>query len=298
LINGGASRPVLNLQQYMTALQCDEAAERVECVVCAEDFLSTHTVTLACEHTWCRDCMTAQFEEATRNEGAWPPKCCRQDIPLPQVAQLLVAGIRARFAAKSIEWATINRTYCHNPACASFIPPSDIEDRRGLCQACTSETCTECKGAYHAQPPCPDIATENDRMLEAMAREEGIPRCPSCRSYVQITHGCNHMVCRCRAAFCYECSETWKHCRCPTWHVDRLIVHTERVAERQGRVDVAAVRAEIVERHNCTHPSWGREGAGRCDECNWQSDVFLWGCRRCHLSVCKRCRFGRVQNRA
>lgn len=298
LINEGSSQPVPNLEQYMTALQIDEADERVECVVCTELRPTARTVTLACEHTWCRNCMTTQFEEATRNEGAWPPKCCRQDISLAQVGPLLMAGIRARFAAKSIEWATVNRTYCHNTACASFIPPAAIEDRRGLCQTCTSETCTECKGAFHAELPCPDVVTENDRMLEEMTREEGIPRCPNCRSYVQITHGCNHMVCRCRAAFCYECSETWKRCRCETWHMHRLLDHTNRVAERQGRADIAVVRAEIVERHECTHPSWAREGAGRCDECNWESDNFLWGCRRCHLSVCTRCRFGRVQNRA
>lgn len=194
LVNGNASSNGLSLERYMRALQLDEADERIECVVCAEHRLSSRTITLPCEHTWCRQCMTTQFEEATRNEGAWPPKCCRQDILLEQVGSLLSAGVRARFAAKSIEWSTINRTYCHATACASFVSPATIEGRRAVCQDCTRETCAECKGSYHAQLPCPVVVTEHDRMFEEMAREEGLPRCPTCRRYVQITHGCNHMT--------------------------------------------------------------------------------------------------------
>lgn len=170
-----------------------ETNPRVECVVCTETHFASQTVTLPCNDRWCRTCIRTQFEGATVNEGVWPPKCCRQDIALEAVSFLLNRDLRLRFITKSAEYSTTNRTYCYDINCRTFIHPDNIQGRLAPCEY-WHETCAQCKGSYHEQPQCPDVVTEHDRMLEDMARENGWPRCPNCRRYVEITQGCNHMT--------------------------------------------------------------------------------------------------------
>jgi IBR domain, a half RING-finger domain len=179
----------------MSVLQLNERDPNVDCMVCSDTFRGSQMVRLPCRDLWCRRCLTRQFEEATVNEGVWPPKCCRQDITLPAVFRLLPPDVRARFATKSVEWSTPNRPYCHDRTCSAFIPLDHITRvRRAGCRGCHSLTCSECKGPYHRQPPCPDTTTIEDMLLEATAKENGWARRPNSRRYVEITHGCNHMT--------------------------------------------------------------------------------------------------------
>lgn len=193
LVDGNVGVEV-NLAQYMNALRVDEHAPELECMVCANTFRGSQTVTLPCGDAWCRRCLSRRFEESIVDESAWPPKCCREEIMLQTAFQLLPTAVRVRFVLKSVEWSTPNRTYCHDRRCSTFIPPDRIQGRRADCPQCDESSCAECKGTYHGRRRCPEVATEEDRMLEQMAQTNGWPRCPSCRRYVEITHGCNHMT--------------------------------------------------------------------------------------------------------
>ncbi len=185
--------PPINLEHYMNALRLDEERRQVECVVCTNFFLPSQTITLPCGDTWCRSCISQRFEEAVVNEGAWPVKCCRRIIPVESIRTLLTFDLRNRFTAKSIEWSDTDRVYCHEPTCSTYIPRTAVTERVALCPGCSRQTCAECKGLFHTNPPCPED-TANDDMLEELARESGWPRCPGCQHYVEITHGCNHMT--------------------------------------------------------------------------------------------------------
>lgn len=40
-------------------------------------------------------------------------------------------------------------------------------------------------------------------------------RCQKCNTRVPFQEGCNHLICRCGAEFCYLCGSKWKSCECP-----------------------------------------------------------------------------------
>jgi IBR domain, a half RING-finger domain len=183
----------VSLEHYMAVLALDESHPLVECIVCAESFPVSQVVTLICQDTWCRGCVTRRFEDATFNEGYWPPRCCSEEITVNDVQHLLSLDLRHRFARRSIEWSTGNRTYCHEVSCSAFIPPSSIEGRLAQCAQCEGQTCAECKSIYHADPPC-TADTPDDHILRDIARDQGWQNCPNCRRLVAIAYGCNHMT--------------------------------------------------------------------------------------------------------
>ncbi len=88
-------------------------------------------------------------------------------------------------------------------------------------KGCSVTTCSICKAASHGNADCPkDEATA---AVLAAARAAGWTRCYRCRAMVELTQGCYHMTCRCRAEFCYLCSIQWKNCPCTQWDEARLI---------------------------------------------------------------------------
>lgn len=286
-----------SVERYLDLLRAEENRPSIICMICEEDYHPTVTSTLNCRHIWCRHCLREQFEAATRSESSWPPRCCGQTIAAENIRVLLNPSLLARYAAKSIEWATTNRTYCHENTCSEFILPQTITGRRARCPRCERVTCSECKKAYHVNEPCPEDS-ENDNILRQMAEENGWPRCPGCDRYVEITHGCNHMTCLCRTQFCYQCSREWKQCQCPQFTEHLLLAEEERVVNREGIVGEAAreeVRRNILERHECAHTGdFTRTGGGICDECNQLLPNYLMRCQGCHIAVCRRCRFQRI----
>ena len=123
-----------------------------------------------CEHHYCQECLRALFELSITDETLFPPRCCRQEIPLPPVKLYLSSALIDLFEKKSIEFKTSDRTYCSQPTCSSFITSVNIRGERATCTACGTYTCTICKNTAH-DGDCPeDIATQ--QVLET-AREQG-----------------------------------------------------------------------------------------------------------------------------
>ena len=144
-----------------------------------------------CGHDYCQECLRTLFELSTTDETLFPPRCCRQEIPLPSVRLYLSSALINLFEKKSIEFKTSDRTYCSQPTCSSFITSVNIHDEQATCTACGTQTCTICKNTAH-DGDCPeDIATQ--QVLET-AREQGWQRCYNCRRLVELDVGCNHMV--------------------------------------------------------------------------------------------------------
>jgi hypothetical protein len=57
------------------------------------------------------------------------------------------------------------------------------------------------------RPPKPIIppSDEADDLFRLWLEEEGARSCPQCGMWIIRSYGCNHMRCRCGAAFCYSC---------------------------------------------------------------------------------------------
>lgn len=158
------------------------------------------------------------FRKATDDESLFPPTCCRQVIPTAQARLFLNATLMATFEKKSIEFGTLDRVYCHKPKCSAFLGPASTDPARFLCTACFAQTCSSCKEAAHASRKCSDRADLN-QVANQMHEQEGWQRCPTCRHLVEKSDGCHHMICLCKAEFCYLCATPWKECECPRFDV-------------------------------------------------------------------------------
>lgn len=144
-----------------------------------------------CGHHYCQECLRTLFELSTTDEALFPPRCCRQMIPLQFVKLYLSPTLLHNFASKSIEFKTSDRTYCCRSACSSFITSANITGERATCTACGTHVCTICKNNAH-DGDCPeDTATQ--QVLET-AQEQGWQRCYNCRRLIELDVGCNHMM--------------------------------------------------------------------------------------------------------
>ncbi|CAF4744335.1 unnamed protein product [Rotaria sp. Silwood1] len=245
--------------------------------------------------------------KSMQDETLMPPRCCQKIIPI-DLAKLTSTQIE-NFHAKHLEYSTKDRLYCSQPTCSTFIPPKRIVNGIGTCpkSGCGITTCSICKAASHGKLDCPkDEATA---AVLATARKAGWTRCYQCRTMVELTHGCYHMTCRCRAEFCYVCSTPWKNCKCPQWDEERLFVEarvrTARIPARQiAQTNNGINFNEAVQRmanqlranHECRHTNgWAyTRGGGRCEECGNYLPQYLFRCYQCHLMACNRCRRNRL----
>lgn len=179
--NGESSRDTVRSSYHPTS--------RVECEVCTERKFSFDTTRAPCGHVNCKDCIVQLFTNSLVDESLFPPRCCRQPIPLLQVRDFLSSAQIAAFEEKSIEINDSSRTYCSRATCSKYIPPTSVRMNVGICSSCNTRTCVLCKKQAHSGE-CPDGTEE---VLE-LARERGWQRCFRCRSVVELTVGCNHIM--------------------------------------------------------------------------------------------------------
>lgn len=285
------------------------------CVSCETE--TRDPMTAPCGHQYCEECLATLFELAMTDESMFPPRCCRQEITLDRARSSLTSAKIDEFQSKSVELSTLDRTYCHDATCATFIPPENIDGEKATCMKCNLVTCSVCKSSAH-EGDCPqDPAFE---MFMTTAREAGFQACFNCKRMVELNIGCNHITyvlrafkylvlltdfcsCLCRTEFCYLCGQRWKTCLCAQWDETRLIERAVEIADRRPAGDRAAravqvgrARQRLIDRHDCAHASWNRVSHGnlRCEECHSLLPAFLLECRRCELRVCRRCSCNRL----
>lgn len=162
------------------------------CVACLESKKFFDVIAAPCHDEYCRTCLRQLFEASSTDESLFPPRCCRQPIPLSDVEIFLTRNLRETFVEKAMEYSSKDRTYCHRPACSFFIGEDNITGGVAACPVCLEYTCAACKGAGHSDQDCP-----NDKALQAvldLTREHGWQRCFSCGRIVELETGCNHMT--------------------------------------------------------------------------------------------------------
>lgn len=161
------------------------------CMACGDMKHFVYLARAPCQHEYCRECLESLFRHAMLDEALFPPRCCRQDIPLDANRLFLSGDLVQQFKKKAIEFSTPNRLYCHQPNCSAFIPPSMFKDGMAQCPDCKATTCITCKKATH-QGDCP--ADEALQAVLQMANEQGWQRCPKCSTMIELHTGCFHMT--------------------------------------------------------------------------------------------------------
>lgn len=188
VINRGCgARPESSLR----ATPWNQPSNTKACEACGDPKQLSELARTPCGHAYCSGCMKQIFSNATENEAAFPPSCCRQPIPIEGNEVLLSPEIITRFRTKTEEFTTPNRTYCHRPECASFIPSKSHANNIAMCSKCCRGTCLTCKGATH-NGACP--SDEQLQQLLRLAQDKHWQQCQNCKALVEITGGCNHIT--------------------------------------------------------------------------------------------------------
>lgn len=161
------------------------------CEACGDRRHFAELAQAPCRHEYCARCLTRLFEDSMIDESLFPPRCCRQLIPLDKNRLFLNADLAHKFREKALEFSTPNRTYCHNRNCATFIPTAKYTHTTAPCDECRSLTCITCKKASH-DGDCP--YDEELQQVIQLARDQGWQRCQNCWGLVELNTGCNHMT--------------------------------------------------------------------------------------------------------
>ncbi|KAJ8690816.1 hypothetical protein PTI98_012215 [Pleurotus ostreatus] len=278
-----------------------------DCISCMESFTPSHNLRPACGHDWCSRCIVDLVTACLKDESLYPLRCCGQNFVESEIlASLRDRRLHSQFRLKAQEFATppLQRVYCPEPRCSSFLGPASNVKKSVACESCGEMVCLACKSLGHGDEDCVEQAALTE--LKELAREKGWQTCPGCHAVVELNYGCYHMTCRCRAEFCYICAVPWKQCQCAQWDEERLLdTARQRVANDMGREAMiqpqlyqAQVRQAVNHlrvNHDCQSHRWRyRSGGGRCEECRHNLPQYLLVCRGCGMQACVRCARNRL----
>ncbi|KAF4856952.1 hypothetical protein CGCSCA4_v000392 [Colletotrichum siamense] len=104
-----------------------DQSENLSCISCTKEYDPSDSYLAPCDHLYCATCLQKLFRLSLVDESLFPPRCCRKPIPMDQVQHVIPKQLMQEFITKEIEFSTVNRTYCHQPQCSAFIPPTSIE---------------------------------------------------------------------------------------------------------------------------------------------------------------------------
>lgn len=159
-----------------------------DCIACHD---KPGAIAVPCNHRYCADCLTEVLRTAMADGTAFPPRCCRQEIPVAVVRAHLDRTFVQEFEKKAVELASANQIYCYKATCSAFIPTDTICGAgNAQCPDCGRWTCMHCKGRRH-HGDCPE--DEGVQQLIQMANQEGWRRC-ECGRMIELNIGCNHMT--------------------------------------------------------------------------------------------------------
>lgn len=158
-----------------------------ECVSCREVQILSDMVKTQCSHFYCKECLVHLFSCSLRDESLFPPRCCQKPIGISE--RILGSTLTQKVKEKAIEISDPDKTYCFDPKCSRYIPPSPT--RNGTrCPACRRRTCRKCKKRAH-EGRC---LHECDALLEELAECKGWKRCSKCSRLIELRTGCNHIT--------------------------------------------------------------------------------------------------------
>ncbi|CAE8636280.1 unnamed protein product, partial [Polarella glacialis] len=214
-------------------------SETLRCGVCFMDLQPEHPSGAAARllpcrgaHPFCGDCLmqyiTGRLGDGDVRGIVCPDPNCR--LPLGEEAVEAIAGSAAaekfvRLAAASAVDSAAHLAWCPRPGCGKAVARKQgLTARCGcgfrFCSSCLMEgghepcTCQQLD-AWRAVYPEEQSGTRREERHKLKEKTDAwltrnAQKCPGCRGIVERSGGCNHMICRCGAHFCYVCGRRWE----------------------------------------------------------------------------------------
>ncbi|KAI5481600.1 hypothetical protein MNV49_002826 [Pseudohyphozyma bogoriensis] len=196
-----APSKVPSLTSQMDALRLSPAGatsspSEVDCVICGDSLYKSSAIKVPCPHGhhYCRHCLRDLAVRAMDDETLMPPRCDGVPIPMELITPRLTPEQQKRFASKKVEFGTPDRLYCSTATCSKFLgaATSAAHKRSVQCGDCSSSTYSACKAPWHGAFGACGKGSDAE-VVDAITREHGFQRCPTCRRLVELSVGCYHM---------------------------------------------------------------------------------------------------------
>ncbi|CAF2049401.1 unnamed protein product [Brassica napus] len=201
-----------------------KAAQGTTCAICLEETDAGRMFsTEQCLHRHCFSCVK-QYVEVKLLSGIVPTclgEGCKLELTLESCSKILTPRVTEMWKRKMKEDSipAAERIYCPYPNCAMLMSKSDLSSHADQskvqeCVKCRGHFCIDCKVPSHTDMSCdeykklhPDPLVDE---LKSLANDNKWRQCVKCRHMIELSHGCNHMTCRCGYEFCYKCGVEWK----------------------------------------------------------------------------------------
>lgn len=197
---------------------------QTECSVCWGE--AENPIRTSCDHVYCPDCFSDMCR-ATSSKTTEHRICCvggqgscDKVVPLWELQELLSSAdfeevLEGSFASY-IRRHPADFQYCSTPDCGQIYRVAASESAASsmiiTCPQCMMPTCTSCHSA-HPRMTCAEYkyrAGGGDEALERVKKELGAKDCPRCKTMMEKTGGCNHIMCRgCGIHMCWICLATF-----------------------------------------------------------------------------------------
>ena len=201
----------------------------------------------SCGHFFCRECLTSYVDVHLRGSSPISDLCCpsgmgrcseresKRTLTAMEVFRISGEEAKIKFERLQLQQALSSMgdiVFC--PKQKGQRPTIEESEHFGHCPKCRFAFCTLCFESFHPGSECitneeairlarkhnsggtnghfgPEEQERRKRLIQqaqslALIRKS-TKQCPSCRSAVSKTRGCNKMTCPCGTKFCYSCSK-------------------------------------------------------------------------------------------
>lgn len=110
-------------------------------------------------HYYCKERIKELFHHAKINE-LFPPRCCRDEIPISIVELLPDPKSLQIFKRKAIEYNTINRANCYDTNYREFMSAKNMIRGKATYKVCGKSTCFLCESSAHEDGCSIDFASK------------------------------------------------------------------------------------------------------------------------------------------
>ena len=185
------------------------------CRICCDDVDQHTSLSLGCEHKFCRPC----YSEYLKNQVSEGPACirahcpqhkCMQSVPRSFFVHLLDPSMSDRynmFVTRNFIETSKTMRYCPAAGCDKVAMGSGITTVR--C-SCSNPFCFRCGEEAHDPCSCTQLSEWATKCMNESETANWIlantKKCPKCNTRIEKNQGCNHMNCKlCKYEFCWIC---------------------------------------------------------------------------------------------
>jgi len=158
---------------------------------------------LDCGHGFCAASLFRTYD-CYQSDPVCPEPACRKRVGIKDLKALVGPETMARVARFRLSSKFGNDSslqLCPNKTCTQVLRSSSTEKCEVFCKSCDELVMVEAR-------------TEEDQAVAQLLVSLGMRICSNCGNGIERKGGCDKVMCRCGAKFCYRCGKENAKCGC------------------------------------------------------------------------------------